>query len=146
MLFRSIVDAVTCASEIESLNTDIVKFKMQRKPIDEIQQLLKVYETNPNKRVIKYSFIDQDNNTYITNKSGNQAFLVLRLAAKCLTKAFEFINYDDVICLEFHIAKSEIRRLDIYQKMLERLNLKFNASFKDDTTDPAFITFYTYQS
>jgi hypothetical protein len=144
--FRGIVDIVTCDSEIEGLNSDIVKFQMKKVSTNLIETLKQAYIENPNKFVIKYRFVDSDDNTFITNKMGNKAFLVLRSATKCLLDAISKLGFDNLLCLEFHVAKSEIKRLDLYKKLIQNSNLSFDNSLQDSVSDPKYITYYMWRN
>jgi len=146
--FISIVDIILCDNEIQGLSEDIVKYQQQKINTNIINNLLQAYKNNPDKLVVKYQFRDASNNTFITNKLGNLSFFVLRNAMRCLIDSFYKVGIDNVFCLEFHVAKNEIKRLDLYKKMIQRNSLVshlFKNSFTDTVTDDKYATFYIWR-
>lgn len=144
--FLSILDAIPCEIEISSLREDMVKYQMEKISTKPFEDLISLYQDNLNKLVLKYQFRDSTGETFITNKLENQAFAVLKIAQKCLLLGLSELNIDNILCIEFHVAKSESRRLDLYKKLLERtaIGSKFSKSFTDSVADKKYLTHYIW--
>lgn len=144
--FLSVLDAVPCEVEISSLKEDMVKYQMEKISTKPLEELISLYQHNPDKLVLKYQFRDSTGDTFISNKLGNQAFAVLKVAQKVLLSGLSELNIDNVLCIEFHVAKSESKRLDLYKKLLERtaMGSKFSKSFTDSFADQKYLTHYIW--
>jgi hypothetical protein len=145
--FKSIVDAVKCSIEIESLDMDIVSHEIKKANKDLLNELKILYSKNPDKYVLKYQFKDDAGNTYLSNKLGNAAFAVLKIAQKVFLSSVGKVGLGNVFCVEFHVAKIESKRLDLYKKMFDRNNISniFNGEYQDTVSDSKYITYYRYR-
>lgn len=146
--FLSIVDAIQCKYEIDSLKQDIVKHQMQKIQTNLLETLKKEYTLNSHKFVLKYQFKDDTGNTLTSNKAGNLAFAVLNNASKVFMSSLEKIGFDEIFSIEIHISKKEIKRLELYKNFLKR-NKAFNEAFKneyiDSVSDSAYVTYYRWK-
>ena len=142
------VDAVQCKYEVESIKQDIVKHQMQKIQTNLLETLKTQYIKNSDKFVLKYQFRDDTGNTLASNKAGNLAFAVLKNASKVFMSSLETIGFEEVFCAEIHIAKKELKRLELYKNFLKR-NKAFNSAFTneyvDSVSDPAYVTYYRWK-
>jgi hypothetical protein len=146
--FLSIVDTNTCESELDPLKMDIASHQMKHVNTKPLEHLSELYKANPNKLVVKYQFRDSIGDTSITNKIGNSAFAVLKVAAKAFLFSVDKIGLDNIFCIEFHVKKTESKRLDLYQNLIKRTPLvrdTFTESYTDHTSDTQYITYYIWR-
>lgn len=146
--FLSVVDAIQCKHELDSLRENIIKHQMQKIETSLIEKLRDVYAKNPDKFVLKYQFKDQNGNTLMSNKLENLAFAVLRCALKAFMASMKKIEIENVICIEMHVAKSEYKRLDLYRKLIHQnkaMDDTFKHEYVDSTSDMKYVTYYRWK-
>ena len=142
--FLGIADVVPCKNEIDGLTTDILKHEYERVNSSPLKHLSDVLHSNPDKYVLKFQFRDKQGDTSITNEQQNKAFIVLKSAIKCMKDSFFRVGSDKVAVLEFHIRKTEYRRLTLYKRMLGREKFHLKNSYEDETSDKKYVTYYLW--
>lgn len=143
--FTATIDAVSCKLETEGLRKDEIQHELKKVDTTHIKELLNVYVDNPTKLVLKIQFKDENGSTKVTNNQQNKAFFVLRNATKCFLYVMKLIGLNNVICLEMHVLKSEIKRLDLYKKILEREQGIFKNMYEDSVSDSKYTTLYAWR-
>jgi hypothetical protein len=114
-----------------------------------VEELEDVYANNPDKLVLKYQFKDESNNTLMSNKLENLAFAVLGCASKAFMLGIQAAGFENVVCIEIHVNKSESKRLDLYKKMFSRsevVDKMFPNEYADVLSDNKYITYYRWRS
>lgn len=147
-VFTSIVDVTSCEREISSLKEDIVKHQMEKIETTLLAELSSQYEKNPKMLVMKYQFKDDERNTVQSGKLGNLAFVVLNTARKVFLTSMSHIGLDNIFAIEIHVAKNEIKRLDLYKGLMKRSKGfidMFKNEYTDHVSDNKYVTYYRWR-
>jgi hypothetical protein len=146
--FLGIADVISCNDDIFRLQKNSIKDDRRQIKTSRLKELIKLYEHNPDKMVVKFQFKDDTGNMSISNRAGNLAFAVLKVASETLSYAFMKVGWDNVFAFEFHVDKNESKRLELYKKLLARNDImrdNFKNQYTDATSDADYITFYAWR-